>query len=94
MKAISAEQLRILVAAAEGRLSLNARSFRYEIEGEDPPNRWERQKLQKRGLLGRPSRGGRILTEQGKEALVSAPLAASPPPQMELASPPSREMKR
>ncbi len=74
MKAITEEQLRILVAAAEGRLTFRTPSFRYEIAGEEPPNRRERERLQKRGLLSRPSSNLPILTERGREALATAPI--------------------
>ena len=76
MKAISEEQLRILVAAADRRLSFFMPEYRYKIKGEDPPDRRERERLQKRGLLSRPSSGGQILTERGRLALETAPVTA------------------
>jgi hypothetical protein len=53
--------------------------FRYEIEGDDPPDRRERERLQKRGLMSRPSENTEILTERGREALESAPVEDDPP---------------
>jgi hypothetical protein len=75
---ISSEQLRILVAAAEGRLKMKL-AGRYEIEGEPPPARRDREKLQKRGLLTRPSAGGLTFTEAGLNALRSARVIDDPP---------------
>lgn len=88
VKAITEEQRRILIAASEGRLSYSARRNRYGIDGERPPDRREREKLQKRGLLTRPSSGKPIFTERGLRALEAA-LAGEhdqePPEQLELA---------
>ena len=92
MKPLSNEQLRILSAAASGRLRMDDRTFRYTIDGEGPPNRREREKLQKRGLLTRWSPGERIVTDAGIAALESAPISDAPSPnpeQTELALPAS-----
>lgn len=76
LRPISEEQQRILVAAAEGRLSFEQSSYRYKIDREDPPDRKEREKLQKRGLLSRPSPSNpEILTERGREAIEFAPVS-------------------
>lgn len=83
MKPLSSEQKRILVAAADGRLSFDNRTYRYRIEGGDPPNRREREKLQKRGLLTRPGNGNAMFTEKGLVALTDAPVTDSPPPDPE-----------
>jgi hypothetical protein len=77
VKAVTHEQLRILVAAAEGRLRFVSASYRYKIDGEDPPDRRERERLQKRGLLSRRSPGRAVLTERGREALATAPMKDS-----------------
>jgi len=75
LRPISEEQQRILLAAAEGRLSFETPSFRYKIEDEAPPDRKEREKLQKRGLLSRPGPSNpEILTAKGREALAYAPV--------------------
>jgi hypothetical protein len=81
---LSEEQLRILVAGAEGRLCFSVIRGRYSIDGEDPPDRKEREKLQKRGLLSRPSAGERVVTERGVEALLNASVAQAEPEQVGL----------
>lgn len=78
-RSISSEQLRILLAAAEGRLSFDMDSFRYAIEGDDPPDRRERERLQKRGLISRPNERSEILTAKGKDALAHAPISDDEP---------------
>lgn len=79
MKAITPEQLRIMVAAAQSRLKIEPPNFRYEIEGEEPPDRRDRERLQKRGLLERVFKGRVLLTEKGIDALKSAPVAEDAP---------------
>ena len=78
LRSITREQKRILTAAAEGRLGFNLRG-RYFIDGEDPPDRRERERLQKRGLLTRPSRNWNVLTERGIDAFLNAPVSDAPP---------------
>lgn len=79
MKRLSDEQFRILKAAADGRLKLNEH-FSYIIEGEARPDRREREKLQKRGLLSRPCPGEPIFTEKGLDALKHYAVGDPPPP--------------
>jgi len=74
LKAISGEQLRILVAAAQGSLVLT-NDLRYVIAGEERPDRRERERLMKRGMLERVWCGPVSLTPKGIEALRAALLA-------------------
>jgi len=80
-KRLTREMLRILRAAREGRL-YRASQFvgRWQIEGEQPPVRRDRELLQKRGLLKPSDRVGTASmvglgpftlgpTELGREAL-------------------------
>jgi hypothetical protein len=91
LRPISPEQLRILVAAAESRLTFEMSAYRYSIEGEASPDRKEREKLQKRGLLSRPSGNEPVLTERGREALAHAPVVKSQPRSEQLSIAPSTQ---
>jgi len=77
-KALTSEQWRILVAAAEGRLRIDPDTARYKIDGEDPPDRRERERLQKRGLLTRARSNEPMFTQKGLDALRSAPVIEPP----------------
>lgn len=79
MKPLTSEQLRILVAAAEGRLRIDPDTARYKIDGGDPPDRRERERLQKRGLLTRARRNEPMFTQKGLDALANAPVSDAPP---------------
>lgn len=70
------EMWRILCAVDEGRLLMNSNG-RYEIEGEERPDRKSREKLRSRGLIDHwYELGGRgshwRVTAKGKAALRAA----------------------
>ena len=50
-KPLTVEELRILRAAAEGRLTCGHSSGRWQIAGEPRPDRKSRERLKKRGLI-------------------------------------------
>jgi hypothetical protein len=64
---LSVEEVRILRAAGEGRLSVTD-TGRYVIAQEDRPDRRARQRLQRQQLIGVPS-GAVSLTEEGEAYL-------------------------
>jgi hypothetical protein len=73
-KPLDAEMVRILTAAAEGRLYVSA-SGRWKIMGDKLPARRARELLMWRGYLAyswRVQRGDAALTESGARALAEA----------------------
>lgn len=90
---VTNEQARILLAVRDGRLTVNG-AGRYVIDGQARPNRKERERLTKRGMIDyrfEQGRGSRwVITPRGLAALsllgfaieeeTAAP-ASSPKPQ-------------
>ncbi len=69
-KPLTAEQARIVRAAASGRLRTNEHG-RWVIAGEERPERKPRERLAKRGLIAWQPGGAVIATAAGLAALAS-----------------------
>lgn len=65
---MTAEEMRILRAAAEGRLRMNS-AGRYVIDGEARPDRKAREKLMLRALISWPTRSVVPISSKGRAAL-------------------------